>query len=85
MTERRVGVVLMAYGTPRTPTEIEPYYTDIRRGRPPTAEQLADLTRRYDAIGGVSPLAARTEAQRDAIAGRARRARAGHVRRRARA
>ncbi len=57
------GVVLMAYGTPRTPDEIEPYYTDIRRGRPPTPEQLADLTRRYDAIGGISPLAALTAAQ----------------------
>jgi ferrochelatase len=57
------GVVLMAYGTPRTPAEIAPYYTDIRRGRPPTEEQLADLTRRYDAIGGISPLAALTEEQ----------------------
>ena len=57
----------MAYGTPRAPEEIETYYTDIRRGRPPTAEQLADLTRRYEAIGGTSPLAARTEAQRDAL------------------
>ncbi|MFT3852527.1 MAG: ferrochelatase [Ilumatobacteraceae bacterium] len=64
----RTGVVVMAYGTPRTPAEILPYYTDIRRGRPPTDEQLADLVRRYDAIGGISPLAARTEAQRDAIA-----------------
>jgi ferrochelatase len=57
----------MAYGTPRTPAEIEPYYTDIRRGRAPTPEQLADLIARYDAIGGISPLAARTEAQRDAL------------------
>ncbi len=57
------GVVLMAYGTPRTPDEIAPYYTDIRRGRPPTPEQLADLTRRYDAIGGISPLAALTAEQ----------------------
>jgi ferrochelatase len=57
------GVVLMAYGTPRTPADIEPYYTDIRRGRPPTPEQLADLTRRYDAIGGISPLAALTAEQ----------------------
>ena len=66
-TETRTAVLLMAYGTPRTPSEILPYYTDIRRGRPPTDEQLADLTRRYDAIGGISPLAARTEAQRDAL------------------
>ena len=37
----RVAVLLMAYGTPRTREEIEPYYTDIRRGRPPTPEALA--------------------------------------------
>ena len=63
MTAERVAVVLMAYGTPRTPDEIEPYYTDIRRGRPPTPEALADLTNRYATIGGVSPLAQLTEAQ----------------------
>ena len=67
MTSDRVAVVLMAYGTPRTPAEIEPYYTDIRRGRPPTPEALADLTARYAAIGGVSPLAQLTEAQGAAL------------------
>ncbi len=67
MSETRTAVLLMAYGTPRTPDEIEPYYTDIRRGRPPTPEALADLTARYDALGGTSPLAARTEAQRIAL------------------
>jgi ferrochelatase len=60
---RRTGVVLMAYGTPSGPDAVEAYYTDIRRGRAPTPDQLADLIRRYDAIGGVSPLAERTEAQ----------------------
>jgi ferrochelatase len=60
----RVAVLLMAYGTPRQAGEVEAYYTDIRRGRPPTPELLADLVRRYDAIGGLSPLLARTEAQR---------------------
>ncbi len=63
----RIGVVLMAYGTPRSAEEILPYYTDIRRGRTPTDEQLADLTRRYESIGGLSPLARLTEAQRDQL------------------
>jgi ferrochelatase len=63
----RDAVLLMAYGTPRHPDEIEAYYTDIRRGRPPTPEALADLVARYAAIGGVSPLARLTEAQRDAL------------------
>jgi ferrochelatase len=67
MSTDRVAVVLMAYGTPRTPDEIEPYYTDIRRGRPPTPEALADLVARYAAIGGVSPLAQLTEAQATAL------------------
>lgn len=62
-----VAVLLMAYGTPRSRAEILPYYTDIRRGRPPTAEQLDNLTARYEALGGTSPLAARTEAQRDRL------------------
>ena len=61
------GVLLMAYGTPRAPEELLTYYTDIRRGRPPTDDQLADLARRYQAIGGLSPLASRTEAQRDEL------------------
>ena len=63
-----VGVLLMAYGTPATPDDIEAYYTHIRRGRPPTPELLADLRRRYEAIGGTSPLAARTQAQAAGVA-----------------
>jgi ferrochelatase len=73
-----VGVLVMAYGTPRDRDDIEGYYTDIRRGRPPTAEQLAELVGRYDALlarapsgagGGTFPLRAATEQQRDALAG----------------
>jgi ferrochelatase len=53
----------MAYGTPSAPDDVLRYYTDIRRGRPPSPEQLADLRARYDAIGGTFPLAAITAAQ----------------------
>jgi len=67
MTMAKIGVLLMAYGTPRSQEEILPYYTDIRRGRAPTPELLAELTARYDAIGGISPLAQRTESQRDEL------------------
>jgi ferrochelatase len=62
-SDRPVGVLLMAYGTPASVDDVAAYYTHIRRGRPPTDEQLADLVRRYSAIGGVSPLLARTRAQ----------------------
>ncbi|MGH8980605.1 MAG: ferrochelatase, partial [Acidimicrobiales bacterium] len=60
-------MLVMAHGTPAAPEEIEAFYTRIRRGHPPTAEQLADLRRRFDAIGGSSPLAARTAAQVEGI------------------
>jgi ferrochelatase len=53
----------MAYGTPARPEDVEAFYTDVRRGRPPSPEQLADLQRRYDAVGGISQLAARTAEQ----------------------
>ncbi|MHB8380185.1 MAG: ferrochelatase [Acidimicrobiales bacterium] len=59
----KTGVLVMAHGTPSSPDGIEPFYTRIRRGSPPTPELLADLTRRYLAIGGTSPLTERTVAQ----------------------
>ena len=58
----------MAHGTPASPAEIGPFYTRIRRGRPPEPAQLAELEGRYAAIGGVSPLAERTPAQVDGCA-----------------
>jgi ferrochelatase len=64
----KTGVLVMAYGTPTTPSDVEAYYTRIRHGRPPTPELLADLVRRYDAIGGASPLAQRTADQVTGIA-----------------
>jgi ferrochelatase len=64
----RTGVLVMAYGTPTTPDDVEAYYTRIRHGRAPTPELLADLVRRYDAIGGTSPLARRTTDQVAALA-----------------
>lgn len=52
----RTGVLLMAYGTPGSIDEVEAFYTDIRGGRPPTPELLANLRSRYEAIGGRTPL-----------------------------
>ena len=46
----------MAYGTPRNLDEVEPYYRDIRGGRPPSPEAVAELTERYRAVGGKTPL-----------------------------
>ena len=57
------AVLAMAYGTPSAPDDVLEFYTDVRRGRASTDEQLKDLERRYQAIGGVSPLNERTQAQ----------------------
>ena len=53
----------MAYGTPASIDDVEAYYTHIRRGRPPTPEQVAELVARYESLGGTSPLRRITEAQ----------------------
>ena len=63
------GVLVMAHGTPSDPAGIEPFYTSIRRGRPPTPDLLAELVGRYEAIGGTSPLTERTRAQVEGLAG----------------
>lgn len=56
MTKKKLGLLVMAYGTPYKEEDIERYYTHIRRGRKPSPEMLDDLRQRYEAIGGISPL-----------------------------
>ena len=46
----------MAYGTPETPDEVEPYFTHIRGGRTPSREAVERLKRRYQLVGGRTPL-----------------------------
>ena len=67
MTKRRVGLLVMAYGSPRNEDEIEAYYTHIRGGRKPTVEMVESLKERYQAIGGVSPLSQITDLQVEAL------------------
>jgi ferrochelatase len=61
------GVLLMAYGGPSNLDQVEDYYRDIRRGNPPPPELLEELTGRYRAIGGGSPLSGMVERQRVAL------------------
>lgn len=64
MSVRRIGVLVMSYGTPESMDQIEAYYTHIRHGRAPSPEQLAELTARYEAVvGGVFPLRENTNRQ----------------------
>jgi ferrochelatase len=48
--------LLLAYGSPSLPDDVEPYFTHIRGGRPPSPEAVARLKARYDEIGGRTPL-----------------------------
>ncbi|MFJ8066480.1 ferrochelatase [Psychrobacillus sp. NPDC096426] len=70
MMKKTMGLLVMAYGTPYEEADIERYYTHIRHGRKPSEEQLADLTGRYKAIGGISPLAKITKNQAQALCDR---------------
>ena len=62
-----VGVLVMAYGTASGPDDIERYYTDIRGGRTPSPEHLAELRGRYEAIGNVFPLLDTTRSQAEGL------------------
>ncbi|ETI68691.1 ferrochelatase [Neobacillus vireti] len=57
MTKKKMGLLVMAYGTPYKLEDLERYYTHIRHGRKPTPEMIDELRSRYEAIGGISPLA----------------------------
>ncbi|GLI86608.1 ferrochelatase [Rossellomorea marisflavi] len=57
MSKKKMGLLVMAYGTPYKEEDLERYYTHIRHGRAPSSELLEDLRGRYEAIGGISPLA----------------------------
>jgi protoporphyrin/coproporphyrin ferrochelatase len=65
--DSKVGVLLMAYGTPETPDEVESYFTHIRGGRVPSPESVARLRQRYELVGGRTPLLDITNELRDAL------------------
>ncbi|WP_416435017.1 ferrochelatase [Priestia megaterium] len=67
MSKKVMGLLVMAYGTPYKEEDIERYYTHIRRGRKPSPESLEDLQNRYEAIGGISPLAKITQQQMESL------------------
>ena len=74
MSERPIGVLLTAYGTPESLDDVEPYlthirehYTYIKGDKKPSPEMVEDLQRRYRAVGGNSPLTAITRRQAEAL------------------
>lgn len=65
-----IDILLMAYGAAGSLDEIEPYLVDIRGGRPVTPELVAEVRRRYEAMGGRSPLLEITQGQARALEAR---------------
>ncbi|RLQ97281.1 ferrochelatase [Falsibacillus albus] len=67
MNKKKMGLLVMAYGTPYKEEDLERYYTHIRHGRKPSEELIEDLRNRYNAIGGISPLANITQEQAEKL------------------
>lgn len=57
----------MAYGAARSLDEIPAYLADIRGGRPPSPELVAEVRHRYGLLGGGSPLFSITDSQADGL------------------
>lgn len=56
LAARDTAVVLIAHGAASSLDDLPELLTNIRRGRAPPPELLAEVRRRYEAIGGRSPL-----------------------------
>lgn len=61
------GALLMTYGTPRSLGAVEEYYTNVRGGQRPTKPEIDNLRKRYESIGGTSPLIRITESLREKL------------------
>ena len=72
MTDARLGVLVMTYGSPADDLhDIADYLAAVRGGRPAPADVVAEFRRRYEVIGG-SPLLPLTRAQATAVEDRLR-------------
>jgi ferrochelatase len=70
------SVVLVSFGGPEGPSDVEPFLVNVTSGRQIPAERLAAVARQYHYFGGVSPLNEQCRRLRDALADRL--AAAGH-------
>ena len=61
------GVLLLAHGAPERIEDVPPYLARVRGGQPVSARVLDEVTRRYAAIGGSSPLTRWTRVQAEAL------------------
>lgn len=63
----RIAVLVMAYGGPNNLEEVEPYLLDVSGGRPLPPRAVEAIKRRYEQIGGRSPILENTQAQAAAL------------------
>jgi ferrochelatase len=64
------ALLIVSFGGPEGPNEVQPFLANVTRGRDVSPARLAAVAERYDARGGVSPINAANRALRDALAGR---------------
>jgi ferrochelatase len=67
MSDKPIGVLVMAYGGPDTLDDVEPYLLDVRNYRPTSQEIVEEVRERYALIGGRSPIRELTQAQAGAL------------------
>ena len=70
------AVVIVSFGGPEDPSEVDPFLANVTAGRDIPSERLAAVARQYQHFGGVSPLNAQCRRLRTALARRL--AAAGH-------
>ncbi|MDF2557452.1 MAG: hemH [Bacillales bacterium] len=63
MTKRKIGLLVLSYGSPVSEEDVERYYTHILGGRVPRPEMVEHLKEKYRMIGGISPLRKITQDQ----------------------
>ncbi len=64
------SVLLVSFGGPEDPCDVEPFLANVTAGRQIPAERLAAVARQYHHFGGVSPLNEQCRRLRDALAAR---------------
>ncbi|MYI15826.1 MAG: ferrochelatase [Acidimicrobiaceae bacterium] len=64
------SVLLVSFGGPEGPDDVEPFLANVTAGRQIPAERLEAVARQYHHFGGISPLNEQCRQLRDALAAR---------------
>jgi ferrochelatase len=66
------AVLMVSFGGPQGMDDVRPFLANVVRGRRVSPERLEEVVHHYERFGGVSPLTAITEWQRDGLGARLR-------------